>query len=190
MDPQPFFEFAIFADARVGGTWDAANPIFADSLARFADWPPTGVETFDPFHLPLMNTLILLLSGTTVTAAHHALQHDDRSQAKWMLFITIVLGLLFSGVQAYEYSLAGFSYDGTLYGSAFFMATGFHGAHVIIGTIFLIVCLLRIMGGGMTAKKHLGFEFAAWYWHFVDVVWLFLFFAVYIWGVAQMPGAH
>ncbi len=175
-----FFEFAIFSDARVGGTWDAANPIFADSLARFQDWPPTGVETFDPFHLPLVNTLILLLSGTTVTAAHHALQHNKRGEATFMLACTIVLGLLFSMVQAYEYTIAGFSYDGTLYGSAFFMATGFHGAHVVIGTIFLIVCLIRLMAGGMSAEKHLGFEFAAWYWHFVDVVWLFLFAFVYV----------
>ncbi|MEO1101078.1 MAG: cytochrome c oxidase subunit 3 [Pseudomonadota bacterium] len=175
-----FFEFAIFFDARVGTTWDAANPVFADSLARFSDWPPTGVETFDPFHLPLVNTLILLLSGTTVTAAHHALQHDKRSEAKFMLACTIVLGLLFSMVQAYEYTIAGFSYDGTLYGSAFFMATGFHGAHVVIGTIFLMVCLIRLMTGGMSADKHLGFEFAAWYWHFVDVVWLFLFAFVYV----------
>ncbi|MEL6828720.1 MAG: cytochrome c oxidase subunit 3 [Pseudomonadota bacterium] len=175
-----FFEFAIFWDARVGATFDSLNPLYEDTLGRFAEWPPVGVTTFDPFHLPLMNTLILLLSGTTVTAAHHALQHGKMDQAKTMLILTIVLGLAFSGLQAYEYSLAGFSYDGTLYGSAFFMATGFHGAHVVIGTIFLSVCLFRIYAGNMTPEKHLGFEFAAWYWHFVDVVWLFLFAFVYV----------
>ncbi len=175
-----FFEFSIFADARVGATWDAANPLYTDSLSRFAQFPPEGVTTFDPFHLPLMNTLVLLLSGTTVTWAHHALQKGDMGGAKLGLFITILLGLAFSGLQALEYSHAGFTYDGTLYGSAFFMATGFHGAHVIIGTIFLTVCLLRLMAGNMTSKKHLGFEFAAWYWHFVDVVWLFLFAFVYV----------
>ena len=175
-----FFEFAIFWDARVGATFDALNPIYQDSLSRFSEWPPVGVTTFDPFHLPLMNTLILLLSGTTVTAAHHALQHGKMDNAKLMLILTIILGLAFTALQAYEYSLAEFSFDGTLYGSAFFMATGFHGAHLVIGTIFLIVCLLRMYAGNMTPEKHLGFEFAAWYWHFVDVVWLFLFAFVYV----------
>ena len=175
-----FFEFSIFHGARVGDSFDATNPIYQEGLSRFAEWPPAGVEVFDPFHLPLMNTLILLLSGTTVTAAHHALQHDNRRTAILMLAITIALGISFTGLQVLEYQHAGFSYDGTLYGSAFFMATGFHGAHVVIGTIFLTVCLIRLLSGGMSAKKHLGFEFAAWYWHFVDVVWLFLFAFVYV----------
>lgn len=176
-----FFEFTIFQGARVGDTFDASNPLYAEALqAVGGQWPPQGVEVFDPFHLPLMNTLILLLSGTTVTAAHHALQHDNRRTAIGMLAITIILGVCFTGLQVLEYAHAGFSYDGTIYGSAFFMATGFHGAHVVIGTIFLTVCLVRMMQGGMSAKKHLGFEFAAWYWHFVDVVWLFLFAFVYV----------
>jgi len=175
-----FFEFAIFHGARAGTTWDVANPLWTEQLERFRDWPPAGVSTFDPFHLPLINTLILLLSGTTITWAHHALQHGDRDGAKAGLGVTILLGLIFSALQVYEYSLAGFTYDGTLYGSAFFMATGFHGAHVVIGTLFLIVCLIRLMGGGMKPEKHIGFESAAWYWHFVDVVWLFLFAFVYV----------
>ncbi len=175
-----FFEFAIFHSARVGATFDSANPVFSEGLSRFAQWPPVGVTTFDPFHLPLMNTLILLLSGTTVTAAHHSIQHNKMDNAKLMLFITIVLGIAFTALQAMEYSEAQFTYDGTIYGSAFFMATGFHGAHVVIGTIFLIVCLFRLQTKNMTAEKHLGFEFAAWYWHFVDVVWLFLFAFVYV----------
>ena len=175
-----FFEFAIFSEARVGSTWDAANPLYADALSRFKGWPPVGVETFDPFHLPLINTLILLLSGTTVTWAHHALQTNKRNEAKWGLILTILLGMLFTTLQVVEYAEAGFTYDGTLYGSAFFMATGFHGAHVVIGTIFLTVCLFRLMAGGFTPKQHFGFEAAAWYWHFVDVVWLFLFAFVYV----------
>ncbi|MEM8615545.1 MAG: cytochrome c oxidase subunit 3 [Pseudomonadota bacterium] len=175
-----FFEFAIFWDARVGATFDSQSPVYAEGLSRFAEWPPVGVTTFDPFHLPLINTLILLLSGVTVTAAHHALQHGKMDQAKSMLGVTILLGFIFTCLQAYEYSLAGFTFDGTVYGSAFFMATGFHGAHVVIGTIFLAVCLFRLMANNMTSKKHLGFEFAAWYWHFVDVVWLFLFAFVYV----------
>lgn len=174
-----FFELAIFYPARVGETFDYTSPVW-EGLNAFAQWPPVGVTTFDPFHLPLINTLILLLSGTTVTAAHHALQHDKMDNAKLMLILTIVLGVVFTALQAYEYSLAQFTFDGTLYGSAFFMATGFHGAHVVIGTIFLFVCLMRMYANNMSAKKHLGFEFAAWYWHFVDVVWLFLFAFVYV----------
>jgi cytochrome c oxidase subunit 3 len=143
-------------------------------------WPPVGVEVFDPFHLPLLNTLILLTSGTTVTWAHHALQHNKRGEAKLGLLLTVLLGASFTAVQAYEYAHAEFSFGGDTYGAAFFMATGFHGAHVLIGTIFLTVCLLRLMAGQFTPTKHFGFEAAAWYWHFVDVVWLFLFAFVYV----------
>jgi cytochrome c oxidase subunit III len=145
-------------------------------------WPPKGIETFDPWHLPLLNTLILLTSGTTVTWAHHALLHNDRQGVKYGLWHTIVLGLLFTCVQAFEYGHAAFGFKGHIYGATFFMATGFHGMHVIIGTIFLAVCLYRVYKGHFTPQQHLGFEFAAWYWHFVDVVWLFLFAAIYVWG--------
>jgi cytochrome c oxidase subunit 3 len=155
-------------------------------------WPPKGIETFDPWHLPLLNTLILLTSGTTVTWAHHALLHNDRDGLKWGLILTIALGLAFTAVQAYEYSHAAFNYAGHIYGATFFMATGFHGAHVIIGSIFLIVCLLRALAGHFSPQQHLGFEFAAWYWHFVDVVWLFLFACIYVWGAGApgVGGAH
>ena len=161
--------------------YDAAEQV-ARLAATGAHWPPTGVELFDPFHLPLFNTLILLTSGTTVTWAHHALLHGDREGLKWGLILTVALGILFSFVQALEYSQAGFQFSGNLYGATFFMATGFHGFHVLIGTIFLAVCLVRAMRGGLTQQHHLGFEFAAWYWHFVDVVWLFLFASIYVWG--------
>jgi cytochrome c oxidase subunit III len=188
-----FFEGAIFFDLRANpAVTDLANPDL-ENLTHWGSWPVTQIQRtaegatefvqtrpFDPFHLPLVNTLILLLSGTTVTWAHHALQTGDRTGAKWGLLLTIILGISFTAFQAIEYAEAGFSYDGSLYGSAFFMATGFHGAHVIIGTLFLIVCLMRLMAGGMKPDKHLGFEFAAWYWHFVDVVWLFLFAFVYV----------
>ncbi|MCC0054843.1 MAG: cytochrome c oxidase subunit 3 [Rhodobiaceae bacterium] len=154
-------------------------------------WPPAGIEVFDPWHLPLINTLILLTSGTTVTWAHHALLHNDRDGLKWGLICTIALGVLFTCVQAYEYSHAAFSYGGHIYGATFFMATGFHGAHVLIGTIFLIVCLFRAFAGHFTPTHHFGFEAAAWYWHFVDVVWLFLFACIYIWGSAgAVPVGH
>ena len=149
-------------------------------------WPPKGIETFDPWHLPLLNTLILLTSGTTVTWAHHALLENDREGLKWGLILTIALGLAFTCVQAYEYAHAAFNFGGHIYGSTFFMATGFHGFHVIIGSTFLIVCLIRAYLGHFTPTQHLGFEFAAWYWHFVDVVWIFLFACIYVWGA----GAH
>jgi cytochrome c oxidase subunit III len=153
-------------------------------------WPPKGIEVLDPFHLPLYNTVILLLSGTTVTWAHHALLHDDRKGLIWGLTITVVLGVLFSGVQAYEYMHAPFSFRDSIYGATFFMATGFHGFHVFVGTIFLLVCLFRAMAGDFTPKQHFGFEAAAWYWHFVDVVWLFLFVCVYVWASSGATIAH
>jgi cytochrome c oxidase subunit III len=153
------------------------------SEAVGGQWPPVAVtEVLDPFDLPLLNTLILLCSGTTVTWAHHSLIHGDRDGLKKGLWLTILLGLLFTSIQAYEYAAAPFPFGQNTYGSAFYMATGFHGFHVIIGTIFLIVCLARAYAGHFTPKQHLGFEFAAWYWHFVDVVWLFLFVAIYVWG--------
>ena len=152
-------------------------------------WPPQGVATFDPWHLPLVNTLILLTSGTTVTWAHHALQHNDRDGLKWGLICTVALGALFTCVQIYEYAHAAFDFSGNIYGATFFMATGFHGFHVLVGTIFLTVCLFRALAGHFKPDHHFGFEAAAWYWHFVDVVWLFLFACIYVWG-AGTPAAH
>ena len=145
-------------------------------------WPPKGVEVLDPFGFPLLNTMILLCSGTTVTWAHHALIHGDREGLKKGLIATILLGMLFTSIQAYEYIHAPFAFKGNIYGATFFMATGFHGFHVLVGTIFLIVCLLRAQKGDFTPRAHFGFEAAAWYWHFVDVVWLFLFVSIYVWG--------
>jgi cytochrome c oxidase subunit 3 len=180
-----FFDMAIFNESRAlipeYGNW-------ADTGAAWSTWPPKGVELLDAWGLPLFNTVILLLSGTTVTWAHHAVQVGDRSAAKLALGITVALGVLFTGVQAYEYYhilhenlfFNDAAMNSGLYGSVFFMATGFHGFHVLIGTIFLAVCLLRLMAGQMSPQKHFGFEAAAWYWHFVDVVWLFLFAFVYV----------
>ncbi|MEM8658172.1 MAG: cytochrome c oxidase subunit 3 [Pseudomonadota bacterium] len=161
-----FFKHAMYPMDAIGGTW-----------------PPEGIETFDPWHLPLINTLILLCSGCAATWAHHAIAHDnDRKGLVWGLALSIVLGVFFTIMQAYEYSHAAFGFAGNIYGANFFMATGFHGFHVIIGTIFLAICLVRALKGHFTPEKHIGFEAAAWYWHFVDVVWLFLFFSIYIWG--------
>ena len=161
----------------------AMYPMGPNSPRLDAVWPPVGIETFDPFHLPLINTLILLCSGCAATWAHHALVHEgNRDDMKMGLAVSIALGAIFTGFQAYEYSHAAFGFSGNIYGANFFMATGFHGFHVLIGTIFLTICLLRTYRGHFTATNHIGFEAAAWYWHFVDVVWLFLFAAVYIWG--------
>jgi cytochrome c oxidase subunit III len=151
-------------------------------------WPPvptadgTFRHTFDPWELPLFNTLVLLTSATTVTWAHHSLMNGNRRGLIIGLILTICLGLTFTACQAYEYGHAGFTFAGHVYGSTFFMATGFHGAHVIIGTIFLSVILYQAIAGHFTPERHFGFEAAAWYWHFVDVVWLFLFASIYVWG--------
>jgi cytochrome c oxidase subunit 3 len=144
------------------------------------------VKTFDPWHLPFLNTLILLLSGCTVTWAHHALIEGNRRDLIRGLALTVALGLSFTCVQAYEYGVAPFGFREGVYPSAFFMATGFHGFHVIVGTIFLSVCLVRAIRGHFTPERHFGFEAAAWYWHFVDVVWLFLFVCIYWWGAGEI----
>jgi cytochrome c oxidase subunit 3 len=150
-------------------------------------WPPTNVHTFDPFHLPFLNTMILLLSGTTVTWAHHCLLEGDRKGLVRGLGLTILLGLSFTLCQAIEYSHAPFAFNGGgVYPSVFFLATGFHGFHVIVGTCFLIVCWFRARAGQFTPERHFGFEAAAWYWHFVDVVWLFLFVCIYWYGAGQI----
>ncbi len=145
-------------------------------------FPPENIELIPPFGIPLLNTFILLASGGTVTWAHHALRANDRKNFLIFLFLTIILGIVFTAFQAYEYYHSTFSIDEGIYPSTFYMATGFHGAHVIIGTIFLLVCFFRGLAGNLKPEKHLGFEFAAWYWHFVDVVWLFLFTFVYWWA--------
>ncbi|MEQ6201432.1 cytochrome c oxidase subunit 3 [Sulfitobacter sp. HNIBRBA2951] len=148
---------------------------------------PPQIYQVDAFHLPLINTLILLLSGCAVTWAHHALVHgNNRADLKNGLIIAVVLGVLFTALQAYEYNYLlykGWEFGGDKFFSNFFMATGFHGFHVVIGTIFLLVCWFRARAGHFDEKNHVGFEAAAWYWHFVDVVWLFLFFAVYVFGI-------
>jgi heme/copper-type cytochrome/quinol oxidase subunit 3 len=145
-------------------------------------WPPEGIETFKWYELPLINTIILVTSSGTVTLAHHALARGDQKWTVNWLIVTVALGVAFTALQAFEYGHAPFSFTDGIYPSTFFMATGFHGAHVIIGTTFLLVCLIRAIKGHFKPEHHFGFEAAAWYWHFVDVVWLFLFSSIYIWG--------
>jgi cytochrome c oxidase subunit 3 len=145
-------------------------------------WPPSGVSPFNPLQVPLLNTIILLSSGVTVTWAHHRILENNHSQASSRLFITVMLGAYFTLLQALEYWESSFTISDSAYGSTFFIATGFHGIHVIIGTSFLIVCLIRHLNNHFSSNHHFGFEAAAWYWHFVDVVWLFLYLSVYLWG--------
>jgi cytochrome c oxidase subunit 3 len=163
----------------------ALYPEHVSGAAR-AVWPPQGIKTFDPWDLPFLNTMILLLSGTTVTWAHAAVLRNERKQVIQGLALTVLLGLTFTALQAKEYAVAPFSFSDGVYPSVFFLATGFHGFHVIVGTTFLAVCLIRAIKGHFTPERHFGLEAAAWYWHFVDVVWLFLFVCIYWWGAGEI----
>ena len=177
------FFWAFFDSALYPGSPEM--PVRAEATGGI--FPPKGTSVIAPFDLPFMNTLILLLSGTTVTWAHHAILEGNKRDAVRGLLLTVLLGLCFTGIQAYEYTEAPFSFRQNTYSSTCFMATGFHGVHVLVGTTFQLVCLFRAMGGQFKPKQHFGFEAAAWYWHFVDVVWLFLFFCIYWWGSGNAP---
>nr|UFZ13796.1 cytochrome c oxidase subunit III [Anachauliodes laboissierei] len=162
--------------------WAFFHSSLSPSIELGAVWPPTGITPFNPLQIPLLNTAILLTSGVTVTWAHHSLMEDNYTQTIQGLFFTVILGLYFTMLQAYEYIEASFTIADAVYGSTFFIATGFHGLHVIIGTTFLLVCLIRQINCHFSSNHHFGFEAAAWYWHFVDVVWLFLYISIYWWG--------
>nr|QNJ33946.1 cytochrome c oxidase subunit 3 [Medetera sp. Qilemoge-2020] len=162
--------------------WAFFHSSLSPAIELGATWPPVGIVPFNPFQIPLLNTAILLSSGVTVTWAHHSLMESNHSQTTQGLFFTILLGVYFTILQAYEYIEAPFTIADSVYGSTFFMATGFHGLHVIIGTTFLLVCLIRHINNHFSSGHHFGFEAAAWYWHFVDIVWLFLYISIYWWG--------
>nr|AFU50207.1 cytochrome c oxidase subunit III [Imatidium capense] len=162
--------------------WSFLHSSLSPSIELGMKWPPLGIIPFNPLEIPLLNTIILLSSGLTVTWAHHSLMENNFYQSLNSLILTVLLGLYFTILQAYEYSEAPFSISDSVYGASFFMATGFHGLHVIIGTLFLTICLLRHSLNHFSMIHHFGFEAAAWYWHFVDVVWLFLYLLMYWWG--------
>nr|ACA62408.1 cytochrome c oxidase subunit III [Drosophila mojavensis] len=162
--------------------WAFFHSSLSPAIELGASWPPMGIVSFNPFQIPLLNTAILLTSGVTVTWAHHSLMEGNHSQTTQGLFFTVLLGIYFTILQAYEYIEAPFTIADSVYGSTFFMATGFHGIHVLIGTTFLLICLLRHLNNHFSKNHHFGFEAAAWYWHFVDVVWLFLYITIYWWG--------
>ncbi len=156
----------------------ALNPVYNIG----AVWPPYGITTLDPWSIPLLNTIILLNSGMTLTYSHYCIRAGLKKKAVLSLLFTIVLAVYFTMLQYLEYVNAPFTISDSVYGSVFFMITGFHGFHVIIGTLFLTVCLVRLNRNHFAKKQHLGFEAAAWYWHFVDVVWILVFLIVYLWG--------
>ena len=164
--------------------WAFFHSSFNPSITIGGIWPPYGMEAFilNPWHIPLLNTLILLSSGATITLAHYSIVLGSKSNSCIALIWTIFLAIIFTALQGYEYLTAGFDISDGIYGSTFYMTTGFHGFHVFIGTCFLIVCLVRLYFNHFTREHHFGFEAAAWYWHFVDIVWLFLFVTIYWWG--------
>jgi cytochrome c oxidase subunit 3 len=159
---------------------------FHSSLAPVPEigsiWPPLGITPVYAWGIPLLNTILLLSSGATVTWAHHALLTGNKSQTLVAMYYSIGLATVFTLIQLFEYIESTFTMSDGVYGSTFFMATGFHGFHVIVGTVFLAVTTIRILKNQMTKEHHFGFEAAIWYWHFVDVVWLFLFVTIYWWG--------
>lgn len=164
--------------------WAFFHSSISPTVELGAVWPPKGITILNPWEVPLLNTAILLLSGATITWAHHSIIAGRRNQAIYGLVFTILLAFFFTALQGMEYVEATFKISDGIYGTTFFMATGFHGFHVIVGTLFITVCLIRLIKYHFTRQHHFGFEAASWYWHFVDVVWLFLFISIYWWGSA------
>ena len=162
--------------------WGFFHCSLAPAVAIGYSWPPLNIVTLDPWGLPLWNTIILLSSGITITCCHKAILAGERSTTINSLIATVGYGVIFTFVQMYEYNIAPFSMNDSVFGSLFFMLTGFHGIHVFVGTLMLIVCLYRQINYHFIRRQHVGLECSIWYWHFVDVVWLFLFVVIYIWG--------
>ena len=162
--------------------WAFFHSSLSPDISLGNTWPPYGIVALDPFAIPLLNTILLLSSGAFVTWAHHGLIQGNRKSAVYGTLITLIFAILFTGLQYFEYREAGFTFADSVFGSAFFASTGLHGLHVIVGSIFILVGLIRIVNYQLTDGHHNGFECAILYWHFVDVVWLFLFLSVYYWG--------
>jgi len=169
-----FFFLAIF--------WAYFHSGLSPDVEIGSEWPPMGIQAINPFELPLLNTVILLSSGLTVTYAHHSLIEGDRASTLYGLVYTILLAVIFTALQGVEYSVSSFTISDGVFGSCFYFGTGFHGLHVIIGTLMLSVGLWRVLAYHLTDNHHLGLESAIFYWHFVDIVWLFLYVFIYYWG--------
>nr|YP_011004802.1 cytochrome c oxidase subunit III [Anagyrus jenniferae]WPT46943.1 cytochrome c oxidase subunit III [Anagyrus jenniferae] len=168
-----FFFISIF--------WCYFHMFLSPSIEIGSLWPPKDIILFNPYMVPLLNTVILLSSGVTVTWCHYSLLNSDYSSSKISLFLTFMLGMIFSFFQYLEYKNCLFTFSDSVYGSIFFMSTGFHGFHVLVGSLFLLVNFFRLIMKNFSSIHHIGFEMSAWYWHFVDVVWLFLYLLVYFW---------
>nr|YP_010835877.1 cytochrome c oxidase subunit III [Onukindia connexa]WGC89396.1 cytochrome c oxidase subunit III [Onukindia connexa] len=163
--------------------WSYFHSSLSPSIEIGLQWPPLGIKPFNPINIPMLNTIILLSSGMSLTWSHHSLINNNFSQSIKSMILTVILGIYFTILQAYEYMESSFCISDCVYGSTFFMSTGFHGFHVIVGTIFILVSFLRVLKLHQSSIHHVGFESSAWYWHFVDVVWLFLYISVYWWGM-------
>jgi len=164
-----------------GFFWAFFDGAIGPTLEYGLCWPPKGIRSISFYRVPLLNTVILLTRGVTVTWAHHALISNDYANTFYRLRLTILLGIYFLATQVEEYQTAAFTIADGVYGRVFYIATGFHGAHVLLGTCFLSYVLYNLFSGKLSFMHHFSFEAAAWYWHFVDVVWLFLFLGVYVW---------
>lgn len=162
--------------------WAFFHSALSPTVELGAQWPPMGIEAVNPFELPLLNTVILLSSGVTVTYAHHSLIQGNRSGTLYGLIATVILAVIFTGFQGVEYAVSSFTISDGTFGSCFYFGTGFHGIHVMIGTAFIAVGMWRVLAYHQTDNHHLGLESSILYWHFVDVVWLFLFISIYYWG--------
>nr|YP_010235813.1 cytochrome c oxidase subunit III [Youtuus strigatus]QTD82431.1 cytochrome c oxidase subunit 3 [Youtuus strigatus] len=162
--------------------WGFFHSSLSPSIEIGMKWPPKSIYPFNPLEVPLLNTIILLSSGASITWAHHSMINNKMNQSIKSMMITVIMGLYFSILQKWEYQQSQFTISDSIYGSTFFMSTGFHGIHVIIGTLFIMVSMMRMKMMYMSKNHHLGMETSAWYWHFVDVVWLFLYISIYWWG--------
>lgn len=162
--------------------WAFFHSALSPTVELGASWPPLGIEPINPFELPLLNTVILLSSGITVTYAHHSLIQGNRRGTLYGLVATVFLAIIFTAFQCVEYTVSTFSISDGAFGSCFYFGTGFHGLHIIIGTAFIAVGLWRVLAYHSTENHHLGLESSILYWHFVDVVWLFLYISIYYWG--------
>nr|AJF93949.1 cytochrome c oxidase subunit 3 [Euretidae gen. sp. DVL-2014] len=162
--------------------WAFFHSSLTPTIETGVAWPPEGINPLNPIAIPLLNTIILLSSGVTITWSHHSIITSKKKESIISLTWTIILGIIFTSLQIFEYNDSPFTIADSIYGSTFFVATGFHGLHVLIGTTFLIICLIRLTSNHFTNTHHIGFETSSWYWHFVDVVWLFLYLCIYWWG--------
>lgn len=180
------FGFVLFTLSEImfffGFFWAYFHVSLAPSVELGSIWPPSGISVINPWYLPLPNTVLLLQSGLFITACHMYIRIGEFLKVIVYFVLTLACGIIFTCIQIYEYIISSFPISDSVYGASFFMLTGFHGFHVLCGTIFIFVCMIRTVRGEFTREHHVGFECSAWYRHSVDVVWLFPFSFIYVWG--------